>query len=110
VTGTVTPEVMSTDVDVVRVPVGDAPVAVMRQVVPGTALVGMVIVTVKPPVVPAVTVSVSSPHRFSVTVAPGLYPVPVKVIVPPGGADPELEVKPPQFVAYGQLAAAAADP
>jgi hypothetical protein len=96
VTGTVTPEVMSTDVDVVSVPVGDAPVAVMRQVVPGTALVGMV--------------SVSSPHRFSVTVAPGLYPVPVKVIVPPGGADPELEVKPPQFVAYGQLAAAAADP
>jgi hypothetical protein len=68
----------------------------MTHVVPGTALVGMVIVVLKSPLPSAVTVMVSSPQMLMVTVAPGAYPWPLKVTVPPGGAEPELVVKPPQ--------------
>jgi hypothetical protein len=104
--GTVVPEVIRMDTDVVRVcPLAPFPVAVITHVVPGTAFNGMVIVVVNSPEESAVTVIVSSPQMLSVTVAPGAYPKPCNVTVPPGGAEPELVVKPPQGIGYPQAAA-----
>jgi len=65
----------------------------------------MVTVTVKVPPLPVVTVSVSRPHTLTVTEVPGAYPWPLRVIVPPGGAEPELEPNPPQSFEYTQVEA-----
>jgi hypothetical protein len=94
-------EVTRREVEVVRVP----PLAVITQVVPGTAVFGIVTVTVNPPLLLAFTVSVEIPHTLIVTELPGWYPCPLKVTVPPGGADPELEPRPPQFFEYAQVEA-----
>jgi hypothetical protein len=65
----------------------------------------MVIEIVKSPELSVVTVIVSRPQTLIVTEVSGAYPWPLKVIVPPGGADPELELSPPQFFEYAHLAA-----
>jgi hypothetical protein len=90
--------VMMKEVVCVRIdPLAPFPDAVTVQV-PAGALVGMVIGSEKVPVELAVTCRVSMLQTLTVTLAPGAYPVPVIVSVPPGATAGLLEVSVPVHV------------